>query len=75
MTPVGKHGDQVFGNPPFGQDFFIEGFIPDLGAPPANPFLLSPIRVDLPDPPGIPVTGRSNQDVWMGVANPKVIEI
>ena len=55
--------------------FFIEGLIPCLMAPVSNSFFVSPLRINLPDPPGIPVTGRSNQDVWMGVANPEVIEI
>jgi hypothetical protein len=57
------------------QSFFVEGFVPDLVAPAGNSFFVSPLRINLPDPPGIPVTGRSNQDVWMGVANPEVIEI
>ncbi len=57
------------------QGFFVEGLIPYFMAPAGNAFFVSPLRINLPDPTGIPVTGRSNQDVWMGVANPEVIEI
>jgi len=38
------------------QGFFIEGFTPDPAVPAGNLFLTSPLRVNLPDPHGIPVT-------------------
>ena len=45
------------------QGFLIEGLVPDLMAPAGNPFFISPLRINLPDPPGIPVAGRPDQDV------------
>jgi len=45
------------------QGLFIEGFVPDLMAPAGNPFLISPLGINLPNPPGITVAGRSNKDV------------
>jgi len=41
--------------------FFIEGFVPDLVAPAGNSFFISRLRINLPDPPGIPVTGGSKK--------------
>ena len=45
------------------QGFFIEGPIPDLVAPAGNPVLIPPISINLPDPPGIPVAGHTDEDV------------
>ena len=45
------------------QGFLGEGLVPDLMAPAGNPFFVSPCGIDLPDPPGIPVAGRADQDV------------
>ena len=42
------------------QGFFVEGLTPYFMAPAGNAFFVSPLRINLPDPPGIPVTGRSN---------------
>jgi len=45
------------------QGFFVEGLVPNFMASVSNPFLIPAFRINLPDPPGIPVTGRSNQNV------------
>jgi len=43
------------------QGFLGEGLLPDLMAPAGNTFLIPPRRIDLPDPPGIPVAGRADE--------------
>jgi len=53
---------KIFGHTFNREDFFIEGLFPDFMAPPGNPFLVSSLRINLPDPPGIPVTGRADQE-------------
>jgi hypothetical protein len=45
------------------QDFFGEILLPDLVAPAGDPIFVSPRGINLPDPPGIPVAGRADQDV------------
>jgi hypothetical protein len=51
------------------QGFFIKGIFSDFMAPAGNLIFISPLRLNLPDPPGIPVAGRSNQDVWVDISN------
>ena len=51
---------EVFGYAFNRQGFFVEGLTPYFMAPAGNAFFVSPLRINLPDPPGIPVTGRSN---------------
>ena len=50
---------EVFGYAFNRQGFLIEGFIPDFMAPAGNPLFILSFRVNLPEPPGIPVAGRS----------------
>ena len=50
------------------QGFLGEVIIPDLMAPAGNSFFVSALGIDLPDPPGIPVAGRPDQDVLGEVA-------
>ena len=57
------------------QGFLIKGFIPDLMAPPGNPFLIPPRRINLPDPSGISVAGCPYQDVLGGSRNRKFFEL
>ena len=47
------------------QGFFAEGFVSDFVAPARNPFVIPPRGINLPDPPGIPVTGRADQDIFL----------
>jgi hypothetical protein len=54
---------EVFGYAFNREGFFFEGLIPDFMAPAGNPFLISPLGINLPDPSGIPVTSRSKEDV------------
>ena len=50
------------------QGFLGEGLVPDLMAPAGNPVFISALGINLPDPPGIPVAGRPDQDVLGEVA-------
>ena len=44
------------------QGFLGEVLGPDLMAPAGNPVFVSARSINLPDPPGIPVTGRPDQN-------------
>ena len=41
----------------------VKCLVPDLMAPAGDPFFVPPRGINLPDPPGIPVAGRPDQDV------------
>jgi len=45
------------------QGFFAEGFIPNFVAPPGNPFFISSLRINLSNPPGIPITGHAKKKI------------
>jgi hypothetical protein len=45
-----------------------EILVPDLMAPAGDPIFVSPRGIDLPNPPGLPVAGCSDQDVLGEVA-------
>ena len=64
---------EVFGYAFKRQGFFIEDFIPDLMAPAGNAFFISAFRIDLSDPPGIAVTGRSNKDVRIEISKYEIL--
>jgi hypothetical protein len=44
------------------QGFFIEGLVPDFVAPAGNPFVIPALCINLPDPSGVPITCRPDQD-------------
>jgi hypothetical protein len=54
------------------QGFLIKGLIPDLMVPLGKPFVVFSFRINLPDPPGISVAGRPDQDILREVSK-KVI--
>ena len=54
------------------QGFLGEVLIPDLMAPAGDPVFIPALGINLPDPPSIPVAGRSNQDV-LGELPKKII--
>ena len=67
---------KIFGHTFNGQGFFIKGFVPNFMAPVGNPlesnwfFPHAPCSMphaflaSLPNPPGIPITGRADEDIW-----------
>lgn len=50
------------------QGFLGEVLFLDLMAPADDPFFIAPRGINLPDPPGIPVAGRPDQDVLREIA-------
>ena len=52
-----------------GQDFLSEALVPDLMAPAGSAFFISAYRINLPDPPGIPVTGGSKKILGRTIRN------
>ena len=56
------------------QDFFGEILLPDLVAPAGYPVFVAPRGINLPDPPGITVACRADQDVLEEVAKKKASE-
>jgi hypothetical protein len=59
---------EIFRHTLDGQDFLSEVLFPDLMAPAGYPIFIPTLGVNLPDPPGITVTGRPDQDVLREVA-------
>ena len=55
------------------QGFFIEGLVPDFMAPAGNPLFVSPLGIDLPDPPGISVAGHANKDVRIEISKQETL--
>jgi hypothetical protein len=55
------------------QGFLTESYISYLMTPARSPFFIPYFRINLPDPPGIPVAGRSNQDVLMEPSKEEIL--
>jgi len=59
---------EVFGYAFNREGFFIESFVPDLVAPAGNSFFIPLFRINLPNPPSISVTGRSDEDIRIEIS-------
>ena len=58
-----------------GKDSFREGFSSDGMFSFRNPVGVSIRRVDLPDPPRIPITRHADKDVWLETSELKLIKV